>query len=73
MSRKVCGRETSIVAPLRQSGQDHTIEERLMPITRTPGITVDAAGDRTINKEHRGVRISALLPKNRRSTGFPLR
>jgi len=32
-----------------------------MPSTRTPGITVDAEGHRTIDKEHRGVRIYARL------------
>jgi len=32
-----------------------------MPSTRTPGITVSAAGHRTIDKEHRGVRIYIRL------------
>ena len=32
-----------------------------MPTTRTPGITVDAAGHRIIDKEHRGVRIYVRL------------
>lgn len=32
-----------------------------MPSTHTPGITVDAAGRRTIDKEHRGVRIYVRL------------
>jgi integrase len=32
-----------------------------MPSTRTPGITVNAAGERIIDKEHRGVRIYARL------------
>ena len=32
-----------------------------MATTRTPGITVDTEGFRTINKEHRGERISARL------------
>jgi len=32
-----------------------------MPSTETPGITVNAAGERTIDKEHRGVRIYARL------------
>ena len=32
-----------------------------MATTRTPGITVDAGGSRTINKEHRGERIFARL------------
>src|SRR5438552_7119311 len=33
----------------------------LMPSTRIPGITVNAASHRTIDKEHRGVRIFARL------------
>ena len=32
-----------------------------MPTTRTPGITVDVAGDRIIDKEHRGIRIYVRL------------
>jgi integrase len=32
-----------------------------MPSTRTPGITINAAGQRAIDKEHRGVRIYARL------------
>ena len=32
-----------------------------MPSTCTPGITVDAAGQRIIDKEHRGVRIYIRL------------
>src|SRR5438132_13690728 len=32
-----------------------------MAATRTPGITVDTGGLRTINKEHRGERIFARL------------
>ena len=32
-----------------------------MPTTRTPGITVNAAGHRIIDKEHRGVRIYVRL------------
>ena len=32
-----------------------------MPCTRTPGIMVDAAGCRVIDKEHRGVRICLRL------------
>ena len=32
-----------------------------MPSTRTPGITVDAHGHRTINKEYRGERIFLRL------------
>lgn len=32
-----------------------------MATTRTPGITVDASGNRIINKEHRGVRLFVRL------------
>jgi len=32
-----------------------------MPTTRTPGITVDPAGHRIVDKEHRGVRIFLRL------------
>jgi hypothetical protein len=32
-----------------------------MPSTRTTGITINAAGERIIDKEHRGVRIYARL------------
>ena len=36
-----------------------------MPSTCTPGITVDAAGQRIIDKEHRGVRIYIRLGSRR--------
>jgi len=39
----------------------HTRGEERMPSTRTPGITVDADGQRTINKEYRGERIFLRL------------
>lgn len=36
-------------------------KEPIVTRTRTPGITVDAEGKRTIDKEHRGIRICLRL------------
>jgi hypothetical protein len=39
----------------------HQVERHFMASTRTPGITVNATGERIINKEHYGVRLFLRL------------
>src|ERR1700737_4440857 len=59
LTREVTSPRYSLVP--RQIPQKMRQRSRFMLTTRTPGITVDAAGHRIVDKDHRGVRIFLRL------------